>query len=151
MLDYKGKEKDFRVMMEEENVIVYTRTHTGLRMCTSIWKLKRKKSSKRILRGKEKYTKEEKERGRERKEEEKEKGGFSSGLLVKNLPAVQETQVQSLVWEDPTCHVATKSVQPNHWGCALEPRSCNYWSLHAPVPIFWNNRSRGNEKPTCCN
>ena len=76
--------------------------------------MKRKKSSKRILRGKEKYTKEEKERGRERKEEEKEKGGFSSGLLVKNLPVVQETQVQSLVWEDPTCHVATKSVQPNH-------------------------------------
>ena len=27
--------------------------------------------------------------------------GFSGGSLVKNLPPVQETQVQSLSWEDP--------------------------------------------------
>ena len=27
--------------------------------------------------------------------------GFSGGLVVKNLPAMQETQVQSLGWEDP--------------------------------------------------
>ena len=26
---------------------------------------------------------------------------FSGGLAVKNLPAIQETQVQSLGWEDP--------------------------------------------------
>ena len=26
---------------------------------------------------------------------------FPGGSLVKNPPAVQETQVQSLVWEDP--------------------------------------------------
>ena len=77
--------------------------------------MKEKKSSKRVLRGKEKYTKKEKEKGREgRKEEEKEKGGFPGGPLVKNLPAIQETQVQSLVWEDPTCHVATRFVHHSH-------------------------------------
>ena len=27
MIDYKGKEKDFRVTKEGENVIVYTHTH----------------------------------------------------------------------------------------------------------------------------
>ena len=27
--------------------------------------------------------------------------GFSGGLVVKNLPAMQETQVWSLGWEDP--------------------------------------------------
>ena len=56
-----------------------------------------------------------KKKGREgRKEEEKEKGGFPGGPLVKNLPAIQETQVQSLVWEDPTCHVATRFVHHSH-------------------------------------
>ena len=43
-----------------------------------------------------------------------------------HLP-MQETQVRSLVWEDPTCHGATKSVSHNYWGCTLEPGSCNYW------------------------
>ena len=27
--------------------------------------------------------------------------GFAGGSVVKNLPAMQETQVQSLVWEGP--------------------------------------------------
>ena len=27
--------------------------------------------------------------------------GFPGGSVVKNLPAMQETQVQSLAWEDP--------------------------------------------------
>ena len=40
---------------------------------------------------------------------------------------VQETQVPSLVWEDPTCHGAMKSVRPSYWACALEPGSHNYW------------------------
>ena len=36
--------------------------------------------------------------------------GFSGGSLVKNLPPVQETQVQSLSWEDPLeKEVATRS------------------------------------------
>ena len=29
------------------------------------------------------------------------KVGFAGGSVVKNLPAMQETQVQSLGWEDP--------------------------------------------------
>ena len=28
-------------------------------------------------------------------------GGFPGGSVVKNLPVMQETQVQSLGWEDP--------------------------------------------------
>ena len=30
---------------------------------------------------------------------------------------------------------------------ALEPRSCDYWSLHTLQPMFFNRRSRHNEKP----
>ena len=30
-----------------------------------------------------------------------EREGFSGGSVVKNLPAIQETPVQSLGWEDP--------------------------------------------------
>ena len=38
---------------------------------------------------------------------------------------VQGTWVQSLVWEDPTCHGATKPVRHNYGACALEPMSHN--------------------------
>ena len=38
---------------------------------------------------------------------------------------IQGTQVQALVWEDPTCHGATKPVCHNYWTCALEPASHN--------------------------
>ena len=41
---------------------------------------------------------------------------------------MQETQVQSLVWEDPTCHGATKPVHHNYEASALEPVSHNYWA-----------------------
>ena len=41
---------------------------------------------------------------------------------------MQGTRVQSLVWEDPTCHRATKPVRHNSWACALEPASLNYWA-----------------------
>ena len=40
----------------------------------------------------------------------------------------QETRVRALVWEDPTCHGATKPVRHNYWACALEPASHNYWA-----------------------
>ena len=30
--------------------------------------------------------------------------GFPSGSVVRNPPAMQETRVQSLTQEDPTCH-----------------------------------------------
>ena len=48
-----------------------------------------------------------------------------SGIRV-HLP-MQETQVWSLVWEDPTCG-ATKPVHHDYWACALEPGSCNCWA-----------------------
>ena len=38
---------------------------------------------------------------------------------------MQETQVWSLIWGDPTCHGATKPMGRNYWACAQEP-----WSLH---------------------
>ena len=37
--------------------------------------------------------------------------GFPGGSVVKNLfVSMQETWVQSLIWEDPTCQGATKPV-----------------------------------------
>ena len=66
---------------------------------------------------------------------------------------MQGTRVRSLVWEDPTCHGATKPVHHNYWACALEPASHNYWGrvpqLLKPVhlePVFLNKRSHCNEK-----
>ena len=61
---------------------------------------------------------------------------------------MQGTQVQSLVWEDPTCCGASKPVRHNYWACALEPASHNYWA-HAPrgrapqqeKPLWWEARA----------
>ena len=39
---------------------------------------------------------------------------FPGGPVVKNLPANKETQVQSLVQKDFTCHGATKPVHHNY-------------------------------------
>ena len=47
---------------------------------------------------------------------------------------MQETWVQSLIQEYPTCHRATKSVGHNYWACALEPRSHNYCAHVPPLP-----------------
>ena len=41
---------------------------------------------------------------------------------------MQETRVQSLIWEDPTCHRATKTMRHNCWACTPEPGSCRYWA-----------------------
>ena len=67
---------------------------------------------------------------------------------------MQETQVQSLIQEDPTYLKATKPVHHNYWACALEPRNHNYelmcynfWSLRALDPVLWNRRWHCNEKP----
>ena len=56
--------------------------------------------------------------------QERSQGCHHSGFPVAHrwrihLP-VQETPVQSLVWEDPTCRRATKSVHHNHWAHALQ-------------------------------
>ena len=64
---------------------------------------------------------------------------FLWGFLVAqwwriHLP-MKETQIWSLVWEDPTWWAVTKLMQHNFWAQALEPGSCN-------------KRSHRNEKPT---
>ena len=62
---------------------------------------------------------------------------FPGGPVVRNPPAKQVTRVRFLVWEDPTCHGATKPMGHNYWACTLEPSS-------------HNKRSRHNEKSTHC-
>ena len=54
-----------------------------------------------------------------------------------SLP-MQETQVQSLVQEDPTCCTVTKPVSHNTEPADLEP-------------MLWNKSSHRNEKPVHCN
>ena len=68
--------------------------------------------------------------------------------MVKNPPALEGTQVQSLVREDSTCCRAAKSMHHN------------YGSLHTLEPMLCNRRSHNSEKPmhhkwgvapACCN
>ena len=40
--------------------------------------------------------------------------GFPGGSVAKNLPPMQETQVQSRVWEDPIRHGATRPVHHDY-------------------------------------
>lgn len=40
---------------------------------------------------------------------------FTGGPVVKNSPDNEGDKIQSLVWEDPTCHGAAKSVNCNYW------------------------------------
>ena len=47
----------------------------------------------------------------------KETGSFSGGPVVKNLPTMQGTLVQSLVWEEPTCCGAIEPMHHNSWAC----------------------------------
>ena len=73
---------------------------------------------------------------------------------------MQGTRVWALVWEDPTCHGATKPVRHNYWACALEPASHNCHNYRAPVlqllkptrsePVLHNKRSHCNKKPLHC-
>ena len=51
----------------------------------------------------------------------KESVGLPGGPVVKNLPASAGTTDSILVWEDSTCHGATKPVRPSYWVHALEP------------------------------
>ena len=53
----------------------------------------------------------------------------------------QETQVQSLVQEDPTCRGATKPTCHNYWVCALEPTRLE--------PVLRNKRSHCDESVHC--
>ena len=58
--------------------------------------------------------------------------GFPGGSVVKNLAASAETQVQSLIQEDPTCHGAAK------------PRGRNY------KPVLWS-LGTATAEPACHN
>ena len=63
---------------------------------------------------------------------------------------MQGTRVRALVWEDLTCHGATKSMRHNYWACALESESHNYWAhvLQLLKPVLCNKRSHRNEEAT---
>ena len=55
---------------------------------------------------------------------------------------MQGTRVRALVWEDPTCHRATKPTCHNYWAWApqlLKPACLE--------PVLHNKRSCRNEKP----
>ena len=69
---------------------------------------------------------------------------------------MQETQVQSLVREDSTCHRAIKPMYHNYWNLrAFEPVLHNKRSNHNDEPIYHNQRvvpARHNQrKPTRSN
>ena len=64
---------------------------------------------------------------------------------------MQETWVQTLIWEDPAYHRATKFVHHNYWVCALEPGNSNCWCPCTPKLLFCNKRSHCNEKPAHSN
>ena len=49
---------------------------------------------------------------------------------------MQETWVQSLIQEDPTCCGAMKPMRHNYWACAPEPRSWNYRNPCALEPAL---------------
>ena len=82
---------------------------------------------------------------------------FGTSLVAQWLRVclpMQGTRVRALVWEDPTCHGATKPVCHNYWACALGPMSHNCWARMpqllkpaCPEPVFRNKRSHHNEKP----
>ena len=60
---------------------------------------------------------------------------------------MQESWVQSLVQEDPTCPTAAKPVYPDYWTYGPEPGSHNYRSPLCPRACAPNKRSRSSEKP----
>ena len=70
---------------------------------------------------------------------------------------MQGTQVQALVWEDPTCHRATGPVSHNYWACA--PGACapqqerpRQWEASAPrwrvAPLATTRESPRTEMKT---
>ena len=51
---------------------------------------------------------------------------------------VAQCYVQSLVWEDPTCHGATKPLHHDYRACALQQGNC---SNEKPVHRNWRTAS----------
>ena len=82
--------------------------------------------------------------------QEKKKGKSAPGtcLVVQWLRIclpMQETHVQSLAQEDPTCHEAAQPVCCNYWACTLELLRLACWSPRALEPVLCNERSHRNE------
>ena len=77
--------------------------------------------------------------------------GFLGGSVKKIPLPMQETWVRSLIWDDPTCHGATKLTHHNYEARALEPRSHNSWahvwhcSPTALEPVLHNQKSHSNK------
>ena len=61
---------------------------------------------------------------------------FSGGSVVKSHLSMQETRVPSLVWEDPTCHRATKPMHHDYWACfrARQPQLLKPFCPRAHAP-----------------
>ena len=64
--------------------------------------------------------------------------------------SMQGTQVQSLVWEDPTGCGATKPTHHSYWVCALEPGNRNCWGPWTLERMLSNKRHH-HENPACRN
>ena len=62
---------------------------------------------------------------------------------------MQETRVQSLVWEDPICRGATKPMHHNCWDCAIELGGHNYRAYEPQLlePAFPRAHDLRQEKP----
>ena len=73
---------------------------------------------------------------------EEAKEDFSGGPVVKNLPAMQETQVQPLVWEDSTCYGTTKPKYYNQ----RRPVLSNEDPAQPKVDIFFKSHGVGRRK-----
>ena len=68
------------------------------------------------------------------------KSSWGTSLVVQwlriRLP-MQGTRVRALVWEDPTCHGATRPVSHNYWACASgacapQQERPRQWEARAP-------------------
>ena len=60
---------------------------------------------------------------------------------------MQGTWIWFLIQEEPSCCRANTPICHNYWAQALEPLSCNYWSLCAPEPVLCSKRSHHNGQP----
>ena len=54
-------------------------------------------------------------------------GGFPGGSVVKNSPAIQETCVQSLGWEDPLEEGMAGHGNPLQYSCLGNPKDRGDW------------------------
>ena len=62
---------------------------------------------------------------------------------------MQETQAQSLVWEDPTRSGATKPMGHDYCACVSRAHKRQLLSL-SPGPVNHHERSRHDKKPAHC-